>query len=1192
MKRRVIKKPIGKRMAVPSRKQLSNPFSTGSGGTHFEENVQASFLVLMLSGGNISCAPGKIIKIKLQGRVDDYDTDDLIVFVESLDGGGTCRILAQIKHVVDITKSDEVFGDVINSAWRDFNNPAAFTKGKDVIALISELSSASLDVRRILDIARSSENAKDFLNKTEKTKFFGAKKQKRLDAFRSQLKKANGNVEISDAELFEFLRHFHLFGYDLDSPSSINFSLLLSHIGQISQENTHNLWSRLVGEISNTNQNSGVITFSNLSSDLKSMFQKKPIETAPSELAQSPLLPTNPNWNTDPNAQALAIANLVGSWNENSAADKAAIGLLWKAGYDDWIAKLREILQKPGSPLSIKNGVWSVADRQSLWVLLGSWIFDEHLDGFIKASITVLSERDPQFDLPPEERYAASMHKKVLNHSRNIRNGFAEGLALLGGKPESLNRCTRDKPKTTAWKAVHEVLGAADWRQWGSLNDLIPLLAEASPDEFLNTLEKALGKSPCPFDELYLQERGGFGGRNYITGLLWGLEALAWDERYLVQSSIILGGLASRDPGGNWGNRPSNSLTAIFLPWLPQTTASIKKRKVALQTLRKETPEIAWKLLLTLLPNQTTASSGSYKPIWKKVMTDDKPANVSNVDYWELTSFCINATVEMSKNDAAKLSELIPNLDNLSKPAFEEVLNHLKSEKIRAKTEDEKSKLWTQLVEFSAKHKNFPDAKWALGPELISMVEDAASALEPMDLLIRNQRLFSSKNYYLRDGKKDWQEQERDLAIRRQQIVKDIWDQGKIGSINRFIDIVDSPYIVGFSLGCIGDVQTDSTIIPKCFGDENKNTMQFTEGYVKGKHWKEGWSWVDRIVEEGWTNLQILQFLIYLPFTPETWKRARKLLRQREDDYWKKVFVNPYQASGDLYIAADKLCEIERPLAAIECIWKSMHDGLPLDKSLTVKALLAGISTKEPVGPMTSHNIEEVIKALQDDSTTDPNDLFKVEWAYLQMLERSGSAVSPKTVERHLVDDPTFFCELIRLMYRSKNEPKVKKELSKSEQAIAANAYRLLDEWHVIPGTNPDGTFSPHVFKSWLKTVIESCTNSGHLEVALIKIGHVLVHSFPDPDGLWMHHEIASVLNDEAFGEMRGGYRIALFNSRGVHMVDPTGKPELEIAKRYRKQAEDVENAGYQRLAATLKNLADEYDFEAKRIVDEHTSGG
>ncbi len=73
---------------------------------------------------------------------------------------------------------------------------------------------------------------------------------------------------------------------------------------------------------------------------------------------------------------------------------------------------------------------------------------------------------------------------------------------------------------------------------------------------------------------------------------------------------------------------------------------------------------------------------------------------------------------------------------------------------------------------------------------------------------------------------------------------------------------------------------------------------------------------------------------------------------------------------------------------------------------------------------------------------------------------------------------------------------------------------------------------------------------------------------------------------------MRHGFSLAIFNSRGVHTVDPSGKPELELAEKYKKQAEDVENAGYQRLAPTLRELANSYTSEARRIIDEHKQEG
>jgi hypothetical protein len=65
---------------------------------------------------------------------------------------------------------------------------------------------------------------------------------------------------------------------------------------------------------------------------------------------------------------------------------------------------------------------------------------------------------------------------------------------------------------------------------------------------------------------------------------------------------------------------------------------------------------------------------------------------------------------------------------------------------------------------------------------------------------------------------------------------------------------------------------------------------------------------------------------------------------------------------------------------------------------------------------------------------------------------------------------------------------------------------------------------------------------------------------------------------------MREGYHIGIINSRGAHVIDPTGKPEKELAEQFRKKAEEVENAGFHRFANCLKGLAEDYEHEADRV--------
>jgi len=1171
-------------------KELSNPFSTGGGGSLFEAHVQASFVALMLTGGFAPCLPcWPISMIKLQGKYAGYDTDDLIVFVEKPNTNQNWKLLGQIKHSISITEGDTVFGEVIQAAWNDFNNPKIFAKGKDVIALITGPLSATdiSDVRTILEWARHAENSDDFLTKIDLAKFSNRRKQIKLKAFRFHLMKANHGEDISDDELLQFLRHFHILGYDLDIRAGVTLSLLHSLIGQYSQEKTQDLWRQCIEEIQSANKNAGTITKDTLPDELQDAFKIRTYEKIPVDFSRPSRSPVKLDLKQKLFDSELAITNLLGSWNEKSGADIVIASKLAKEDFSVWISKIREIIQQPESPVSLKNGIWTVTERLELWHTHGPWLFDDHLDIFKECALDILLERDPQFDLHPEERYTASIYGKVLKHSHNLRTGIAESLALLGCYPGALNNCSLGKPESIAILTIREIFENADWILWSTLNPLLPLFAEAAPDTFLKAVESTLQQTPCPFDELFSQEGSGVTGSNYLTGLLWALETLAWDERYLVRVSVILGELASHDPGGNWANRPSNSLTTIFLPWLPQTTAPIEKRKVALQTLRKETPGVAWKLLLSLLPNQDQISMGSHKPSWRKIIPEDWEKDITQKDYWDQVSYYGKMAVEMAKLNNGRLNELVAHLDNLPQQSFEEILDYLSSEDIVGRPENYRLGLWTALVEFISKHKRFANAKWPLNPDLVLKIDEIARMIAPQNPLNLHRRLFSGSDFDLYSENENWQEQQKDLEERRRRAVTEILDFDGIDAVIQFAETVDSPRIVGYSLGFIAGAETDSAIFPILLDIENKNLAQFTNGFVWGRYQNLGWDWVDKINTSGWSNAQKGQFLASLPFTTGTWIRSKKWLNDFEGHYWSITSVNPYQADGDLNVAIDKLIANNRPNAAIDCLYKILHDKQPLDNTRAVKALMLAVSSTEPFHSMDSYQIVEIIKAMQNDPEMNPEDLFRIEWAYLSLLD-SHHRASPRFLENRLASDPDFFCEFIRLVYRSKKENKSDKEPTEQEKAIATNAYRLLHEWRTPPGMQANGGFSEEHFSKWLESTKTLCRQSGHMEVALTHVGSVLIYCPPDPDGLWIHRGVADALNSKDADKMRDGFRMAIFNSRGVHWIDPTGKPELELSAKYRKQAEEVENVGYQRLAVTLRELADSYDNEAKRIIDEH----
>jgi hypothetical protein len=311
-------------------KQLSNPFSTGGGGPSFENQVQTVFVVLMLTGGAAPCLPPwPIKKIKLQGRHAEYNTDDLIVFLEDRNSDQTAKLLAQIKHTVTISENDMIFGEVIQAAWSDFQNPEVFDLRTDAIVLITgPLSAGDIEnARTVLEWARHTETAEEFFKMVGMAKFSSEVKRNKLQAFRTQLKKANNGVDVSDEDLWRFLKSFHLVGYDLDIRSGVTLSLLISHISQFTN-NAAELWATVGREVASFNQNAGTITVETISKEVRTAFsQRMRQEVIPAEFVTAPEkeLATGDAYYKGEHAEALTFASLLGEWNERAEGDREAI---------------------------------------------------------------------------------------------------------------------------------------------------------------------------------------------------------------------------------------------------------------------------------------------------------------------------------------------------------------------------------------------------------------------------------------------------------------------------------------------------------------------------------------------------------------------------------------------------------------------------------------------------------------------------------------------------------------------------------------------------------------------------------------------------------------------------------------------------------------------------------------------------
>jgi hypothetical protein len=179
-----------------------------------------------------------------------------------------------------------------------------------------------------------------------------------------------------------------------------------------------------------------------------------------------------------------------------------------------------------------------------------------------------------------------------------------------------------------------------------------------------------------------------------------------------------------------------------------------------------------------------------------------------------------------------------------------------------------------------------------------------------------------------------------------------------------------------------------------------------------------------------------------------------------------------------------------------------------------------------------------------------------------------------------LAEDPSFFCEVIQTVFRSSKD-EVKVEVTDELKSRARKAYHLLREWRIPPGTQRDGTFNSNGLNSWVETVKDKLTASGHWEVAAGQIGEVLFYAPRDDKGLWVE-SVCAVLDQDDNARLRRGLTMKIFNARGVFTPDG-GKSELAFAKEWSLKASLAEEKGFSLLGQELIRLADSYRRDAER---------
>jgi len=918
------------------------------------------------------------------------------------------------------------------------------------------------------------------------------------------------------------------------------------------------------------------------------------------DLAIKPELHT-PGWAEAP-SRVLRRLLLAGRWNEDSTADKAAVTELTGGDYDTLRETLAQLAREKDPFIARIGSAWMLVSPQDAWIQLRAAVRRDDLDRLEPVVRGVLLEPDPALELSPENRWYAAAVGKSPEHSAELRGGLAVTLALLGIYGDVVDAGHGSDGTQWTSRIVAGLLQAANDDKtgavWNSLAHALPRLAEAAPDAFLDGVRDA-STGPDPVISTLFTDGGGTGvsaesSRHHY--LLWALEALGWSPEHSGQVIDLLARLAEIDPGDGRRNRPFNSLTAFFCLPHPGTLLSAQRRMAVLDTMRQRYPDIAWQLMIALLPAPVALCDRPRYPEfrdWKQ----QEPAAVSTAEWLESVGTLVTWLVQDAGEGARRWQQLLDRFPLLPPADRERIRGELAARAIAGTLGDDgRTDLWETLRGLIAHHRSHAGMQWALPAGELDALQAVEQALAPAgDAVQCYGWLFATQIPDLGDGTRPNDFSVYDAALRERRIaaVAVVEKHGLDAVRGLAVDAVD-PRIVGACLAnAVADKYRDQLVgmIPaETVADEG-----LVQGWVARRFEHEGWPWLERLLVWDLTPDQQALILVASRDYPRAWQVADTRGAPVAEAFWRHFsIIGLGHGFGHVTEAARRLAQIERVSAALKLttVYLDLTSGEHADFLIwLLRAFAAKYQTDPELALLSEYDFQSVFQYLNQNADPERRaEIGQLEWAFLAVL---GFEPLIGPLNDALAADPSFFVQVMEVTWPRPGDqadeddgavPERDDSATAAKAQQAENGRRLLTSFDRLPGTDVQETVNADVLKDWTARVLQFAGEAGLREVAEMLVGQILANAPTDADGTWPCRPVRDLLENLQIGLVERSLTEHLYNRRGLttRSLEDGGQQERALAEAYRTQAGALADR-WPRIAAVLRDLTSMYDTDARQ---------
>lgn len=739
---------------------------------------------------------------------------------------------------------------------------------------------------------------------------------------------------------------------------------------------------------------------------------------------------------------------------------------------------------------------------------------------------------------------------------------------------------------------VRGILKDTDMQWWLTYTheNVIPLIAEASPDAFLQYIENDLKKKDSLMMKLFIpiKKKGFFGVEweaNY-SNVLFALEMIAWMPEYMMRVCRILAQLSPIINESNYVNKPINSLMEIFRVWYPMTTVGTPERCKALRSLYRHYPEVTTDLCFKIAENWRYQYGNLPTRVsrWRLKEINLNSAVTYEEEFQELRTVCdiIVNHAALSIEQAIKVLSLALDI-RLTKELRGKLRNYLVRRQNILKSNNS---FYQELKGKINRFRSIPNARWQIPNEELVEFENLLESITPENLLDRLAFFFDGNIHEIPEIRtiKDFDLQITAIQKLRKEVAAQILSAIGIDGVLKYAERLEHPEYLMQGLGsCESAVDVFNDVYKYVRVNDGRPTYlkTFFNSYASADR-KDFLQCV-----KVWHDDSFVWYPISGIYPDDDlWGFVDSFNDQQQLDFWRHAYAGNIPPERIEYLL-DNYQKAGNTDQMISIIFHIIHheDHYQLDYDLIVNRMHFAMSRmNRDVLRSRDYEIDCILKWIEKHPDTTDADIMKLELPYIIVYDEG---IKEWRAYHIIVNSPQYMFELLDNAFYSENHEIKEKELKfrkeHAEQAgMSEFCGRFLLNISTTPCTEEDGTIDEVRLKDFITQFQEKAEAKGKLAMANHLIGQLLgnnpgcIHGEP-PVAIW---ELIEELDN---AEVNDSFHSKIYNRLGSTVRGPFdgGKIEWNRFERFSKTAKRLRTE-YLVIASIYEDLAKMYSKEAK----------